>query len=187
VIGNCLSDITDGELATAELPHPVFRDPRIAGQFRALFAAATFANADGRTAGGSNADHLSCEEGLLTLVAGIMRARPATVRPVIPSSIRIAREMMDDDPAAAMSLSDLARASALSRFQVLRAFFKATGMTPHAYLVQRRIDLARRLMAAGTPLAEAALAAGFADQSHMTRVFVSKYGVSPGSYANAMA
>jgi AraC-like DNA-binding protein len=115
-----------------------------------------------------------------------MRKRPATVRSVVPSAIRIAQEMMDDDPAGAISLSDLARASSLSRFQVLRAFFKATGMTPHAYLVQRRIHLARRLMAVGTPLAEAALASGFSDQSHMTRVFVSKYGISPGSYANAM-
>lgn len=187
VIGNCLSDITEGELATAEIPHPVFRDTRITGQFRALFAAATDVNAaDGLNADGPSANHLSCEEGLLTLVAGVMRKRPATVRFVVPSAIRIAQEMMDDDPAGAISLSDLARASSLSRFQVLRAFFKATGMTPHAYLVQRRIHLARRLMAVGTPLAEAALASGFSDQSHMTRVFVSKYGISPGSYANAM-
>jgi AraC-like DNA-binding protein len=165
----------------------VFRDTRITGQFRALFAAATDVNAaDGLNADGPSANHLSCEEGLLTLVAGVMRKRPATVRSVVPSAIRIAQEMMDDDPAGAISLSDLARASSLSRFQVLRAFFKATGMTPHAYLVQRRIHLARRLMAVGTPLAEAALASGFSDQSHMTRVFVSKYGISPGSYANAM-
>jgi AraC-like DNA-binding protein len=188
VIGNCLSDITDGELAMAEIPDPVFRDARTAGQFEALFAAATDTNSDHQNAvSGTNANPLSCEEGLLTLVAGVMRKRPAAGRPLVPHSIRIVREMMDDNPAAGISLSDLARASSLSRFQVLRGFFKATGMTPHAYLIQRRIHLARRLMAVGTPLAETALAAGFSDQSHMTRVFVSKYGLSPRSYANAMA
>ena len=75
--------------------------------------------------------------------------------------------------------------SGLDRFQVLRSFARATGMTPHAYLVQRRIDLVRRLIASGQPLAQAAVASGFADQSHMTRIFVRKYGISPGAYARA--
>jgi AraC-like DNA-binding protein len=42
------------------------------------------------------------------------------------------------------------------------------------------------LIAANTPLAQAAADAGFADQSHMTRVFTSRYGVSPGAYAAAL-
>ena len=86
-----------------------------------------------------------------------------------------------------VTLADLARTSGLSRFQVLRGFVKATGFTPHAYLMQRRIDLARRLIASGSRLADAAAASGFADQSHMTRLFVRKYGVSPGAYAAAFA
>jgi AraC-like DNA-binding protein len=52
--------------------------------------------------------------------------------------------------------------------------------------MQRRVDLARRLIASGTALAQAAAASGFADQSHMTRLFVRKYGVSPGAYQAAM-
>ncbi|HTN99015.1 MAG TPA: helix-turn-helix transcriptional regulator, partial [Nordella sp.] len=75
----------------------------------------------------------------------------------------------------------------LSKFQLLRGFCKATGLTPHAYLVQRRVALARTLIAGRLPLAEAALTAGFADQSHMTRLFVRTYGVSPGLYAEAVA
>jgi AraC-like DNA-binding protein len=55
----------------------------------------------------------------------------------------------------------------------------------HAYQVQRRVALARRLIAQGQPLAEVAAACGFADQSHMTRQFVRKYGVSPGMVAAA--
>jgi AraC-like DNA-binding protein len=94
--------------------------------------------------------------------------------------------MIDDAPTAAFTLADLARACGLSRFQVLRRFVSATGFTPHAYLVQRRLDVARRLIASNTPLAQAAADAGFADQSHMTRVFTSRYGVSPGAYAGAL-
>jgi len=85
-----------------------------------------------------------------------------------------------------VTLADLAEASGLGKFQLLRGFVRATGFTPHAYLVQRRIDLARRLIARHMPLAHAAFASGFADQSHMTRVFVRKYGVSPGHYADAI-
>jgi len=51
--------------------------------------------------------------------------------------------------------------------------------------LQRRVALARRLIAQGLPLAETAAACGFADQSHMTRQFVRKYGVSPGMVAAA--
>ncbi|MNE66642.1 Transcriptional activator NphR [compost metagenome] len=99
--------------------------------------------------------------------------------------MRRAQSLIDDDPTAALTLSDLAQAAGLSRFQVVRGFSKSFGLTPHAYLVQRRIDLVRRLIAGGVPLAEAAAEGGFADQSHMTRIFVRKYGISPGAYAEA--
>ncbi|MBQ2649011.1 MAG: helix-turn-helix transcriptional regulator, partial [Achromobacter sp.] len=103
------------------------------------------------------------------------------------AAIRHALALIDDAPAAALSLADLARACGLSRFQVLRGFSRATGMTPHAYQVQRRLLLARRLLRHGMALADAAASAGFADQSHMTRLFTRAYGVSPGRYALAVA
>ena len=58
-------------------------------------------------------------------------------------------------------------------------------MTPHAYMIQRRIIAARHLIARGMSLADAAAASGFADQSHMTRIFVRTYGISPSMYARA--
>ncbi|MNW13279.1 Virulence regulon transcriptional activator VirF [compost metagenome] len=58
-------------------------------------------------------------------------------------------------------------------------------MTPHAYQIQRRLLLARQLIRRGMTLADAAAASGFADQSHMTRLFVRTYGVSPRRYALA--
>ena len=74
----------------------------------------------------------------------------------------------------------------MSRFQLLRGFTRDVGITPHAYLIQKRIGLCRRLLAAGQSLADAALLAGFADQSHMTRAFVRQFGITPGRYKSAL-
>ncbi|WP_332611303.1 AraC family transcriptional regulator [Achromobacter sp. ESBL13] len=109
----------------------------------------------------------------------------ADARVGVPASIRHAQALIDDAPAAVLSLADLAATSGLSRYQALRAFTRATGMTPHAYQIQRRLLLARQLIRRGMALADAAAASGFADQSHMTRLFARAYGVSPGHYASA--
>lgn len=172
-----VSEITEGRRSAVEIPHPVLHDKAIAAHFEAAFALVT-------SAGEPRMQH---EEAILEIVARVVARVVPNEGQIGPQSIRTAQEMIDCDPTAAISLSDLARASHLSRFQVLRGFAKATGMTPHAYLVQRRIHLARRMIAGGAPLAEAAVASGFVDQSHMTRVFVRKYGVSPRAYANAVA
>jgi AraC-like DNA-binding protein len=86
-----------------------------------------------------------------------------------------------------VSLSELAALSGVSRFQLLRGFAREMGITPHAYLVQRRVRLARRLLAAGRTPAQAAAQAGFADQSHMTRAFVRQLGITPARYQTAIA
>ncbi|ARM89292.1 AraC family transcriptional regulator protein [Rhizobium sp. CIAT894] len=170
-------EIGEGGTRRSEIPHPVIRNGAIAARFEMLFRAAT---------GNGAADGLLCDQLLLRLAADVMRERgDYDGPPPVPASIRAARDLIDDDPLAAVSLADLARESGLSRFQVLRGFAKATGLTPHAYLVQARIHIARRLIAQGMPLAEAAFASGFADQSHMTRVFVRRYGLSPRLYAGA--
>ena len=91
-----------------------------------------------------------------------------------------------DDPVAAPTLAVLAQTAGLSRYQFLRGFARATGLTPHAYLMQRRLHRARQLIARGARLAEAAAVSGFADQSHMTRLFVRSFGMGPGTYAKAV-
>lgn len=166
-------EVAQGGTNRSEIPRPVIHDGRLAERFRALFSAVT-----------GDEERMRCEELLLSVIADAMRetvqqAESATA----PHSIVHARNLIDDDPAAEISLADLARESGLSRFQVLRAFAKVTGFTPHAYLVQARVHLARRLIARGMSLAEAAFESGFADQSHMTRAFVSRYGLTPGAYA----
>jgi len=80
---------------------------------------------------------------------------------------------------------DLATATGRSRFAVHRAFTHVYGMPPSDYQRQLRLREARALIAAGTPISEAAALAGFADQSHLSRWFVRYYGVTPGRYARA--
>jgi AraC-like DNA-binding protein len=117
-----------------------------------------------------------------------VRRRLETAGPAdgIVGLIQRAKARIDDDPSAAVTLAGLAAEASLSRFQLLRGFARYTGLPPHAYLIQRRISLAGRLIAQGTPLADAAVGAGFADQSHMTRAFSRAFGVTPAHYATAV-
>jgi AraC-like DNA-binding protein len=174
VIAEAVSDMSEGRTNDFEFTRPVISDDRIASRFRALYSAMTKEGAA-----------LRHDEMLLILLSAL-RQKDGAARQMVPGAIAAARSMIDDDPQHSVTLAELAQAGGLSKFQLLRGFFRATGFTPHAYLVQRRIDLARRLIARRMPLAEAAFASGFADQSHMTRVFVRKYGVSPASYADAV-
>lgn len=159
--------------ARFEFTRPVIADPRVSAAFWALYAAET-----------GSTDCLRREELLLALVA--RAGRPAVAPPAASTApVAAARQRIDDDPVTPVGLAELAALSGISRFQLIRGFSRATGLTPHAYLLQRRTDLARRLIGEGASLAEAAAAAGFSDQSHMTRTFVRKFGISPGRFAAA--
>ena len=179
LIADLLDDIGVDDARGSEFPSPVIRNGQAAARFRTLFS--TVIVQDGAEAG------LRRDGLLLSLVADVMREqRHADDDVTAPAAIMRARDLIDDDPVAPVTLADLAELSGLSRFQLLRGFAKATGLTPHAYLLQRRIHRARRLIGGGMPLAEAAFASGFADQSHMTRIFVRNFGVSPRAYADTM-
>jgi AraC-like DNA-binding protein len=179
LILDAIDDIYERGLRMQEFPLPVISDARAAAIFARLFRA--------MTDGDDKSSEIRGEELLLELLGRLLneRAAAAPARSA-PAAIARATNRIDAAPAAPITLAALARECGLSRFQVLRGFARATGFTPHAYLMQRRIDLARRLIARGTPLAEAADESGFADQSHMTRSFVSKFGISPGAYAAAV-
>jgi transcriptional regulator GlxA family with amidase domain len=93
---------------------------------------------------------------------------------------------MREHVADGIALVELARACRLSSSAFVRAFKQSMGVPPHQWLLLRRIDRAIELMRDGTvQLAEVALSAGFADQSHFTRIFAGKMGVSPGVWRNA--
>lgn len=102
------------------------------------------------------------------------------------AAIRKAREFIDASFTENPTLDTIAREVGLSRFHFLRLFKTSTGISPHAYLIQRRLDYAKTLIQQGCSLAQAAHEAGFADQSHLTRRFKAAYGITPGQYQHAL-
>ncbi len=169
--------LTDGHDNMAELSHPAINDPVSAKLFLKLYHAITDKN-------GCDSE-IQFHENLLILLERLIEYASSEHNNVVPKSIRDAQSRIDDDPSVALTLDELANIAGISQFQLIRSFSKFTGLTPHAYLVQRRLQRARMMIASGEALANIAHACGFADQSHMTRLFVSAYGMTPGNYAAA--
>ncbi|HUR90211.1 MAG TPA: AraC family transcriptional regulator [Ramlibacter sp.] len=96
-------------------------------------------------------------------------------------------ERLADALTQAPTLDELAVLAGLGKFQLLRRFRKRYGVTPHDWLLQRRADRARGLIRSGMPLVDAASASGFADQSHMTRVFTQRFGFTPGAWRASLS
>lgn len=84
------------------------------------------------------------------------------------------------------SIEDLAQAVHLSPYHLIHVFREEMGVPPHAYLRQIRIRKAKDLLKSGYPLAEAAQAVGFTDQSHLNRWFKRLWGITPGQYRNSV-
>ncbi len=82
----------------------------------------------------------------------------------------------------AADLQRVARHVGLSAWHLIRVFRKATGLTPHAWLIDRRVHQARELLRAGETPSLIAVQCGFADQAHLTRAFKARLGVTPGQY-----
>lgn len=82
----------------------------------------------------------------------------------------------------ALDLQSLADPAGVTRFQVIRDFKAAVGLTPAAFIRDRRLRRAARLIEQGLSLAEAAIAAGFADQSHLSRTFRATRGMTPRTF-----
>jgi AraC-like DNA-binding protein len=169
-------DVLEGATELPSFAAPVFADPQLRLAFDTAFDSATRRD--------ENADEMIAESAALRLVAllGVNLSSKGRQSSHSTISIRRIRDRIDADPGAPLTLAYLAAEAGTSRYQLLRAFASDLGLTPHAYIVQQRVALARRLIRAGSALGDAASAAGFSDQSHLTRVFARQLGVSPGRY-----
>lgn len=116
---------------------------------------------------------------LMALLAGQI---DAGARAGADARMQAVRDHLHEGMATDLGLDELARFAGVDRYRLTRQFSKAFGLSPHAYLVRLRLREARRLLAAGTPVAEAAAAVGFADQSHLGRWFQRAYRLSPAAY-----
>lgn len=153
---------------------PIVHDPELARRFAA-------AHRRLGTACGS----LAQDEGL-TAVYSAALARYARILPISgqvePGAVRRTIDFMDASYDTDIGLADLVRVSGLSRTGLIRAFRAETGLTPHAWLTDRRIRAARAKLASGMSPLDVALACGFYDQSHLNRAFKVRVGVTPGAY-----
>lgn len=116
------------------------------------------------------------------LAAADSSASPRRLAAVDAPAVRKARDLLDAGIRRGITSAELEAAAGLTRYALARHFRASLGTSPYRYLVLRRLDRARALIRRGRPLAEAALASGFADQSHMTRHFRKAYGLSPGRW-----
>jgi AraC-like DNA-binding protein len=100
-----------------------------------------------------------------------------------PWQQRRAEDMLLAGLVGGVRLDEVARRCNLSLSQFGRTFKKTTGLTPHRWLVQRRVERAKDLLLRSMlPLAEIALDCGFSEQSHFTRTFTRMVGTSPGEW-----
>ena len=114
----------------------------------------------------------------------LVRPGPDRVRGGLsPATLRRIRDYVDANLDKTIDIDSLARTAELSPYHFARSFKQSEGVTPHSYVVERRIAKARELLTGtGRPLSEIALEVGFADQSHFARRFRQTVGVSPGQF-----
>jgi AraC-like DNA-binding protein len=86
-----------------------------------------------------------------------------------------------------ISLDDLARVAGVSRFHFHRQFRRSVGVTPHAYVLQMRIERAKGLLTGSDlTVGEVSEAVGFADQSHFSNIFRKLTAMTPRGFRNSM-
>lgn len=98
-----------------------------------------------------------------------------------------ARDYLHANYTRAVALIELEAATGRDRWSLSHDFRTFYGTSPYRYLTMRRLDAVRRMLLAGTSLADAAATAGFADQSHMTRHFSKTFGLAPGRWLQVAA
>jgi AraC-like DNA-binding protein len=163
------------------LTRPVIRDATLIPVLRQLLARLEHWSAGAhRTPDAA----LGCEEALVRTCGLLLRGH-STATPTVEARGDVAqvRDRLADDLGSTASLSELAAIVGLSRYQLLRRFERVYGLAPFEWQRQVRAERARALIGTGSSLAQVAVDCGFADQSHMTRAFVSHFGFTPGAWA----
>ena len=104
-----------------------------------------------------------------------------------PRWFKVVEDAIEGSVAAPPSVNELAALAGVHPSHLLRTFRHHHGCTVATYVRRRRVERARAEIAASKrPLSMIALDAGFADQSHFTRVFRQVYGQTPGEYARSL-
>ena len=170
---------SDGEgdpLSGVAFPDPVIDDPRLAVAFTRVHAALE----------DPASSPLERDTGLAELLLAFARRSPSVRRDPPRGddrhAVALALDYLGDRLDRNVTLDELAAAAGTGKFRLVRLFRERVGMPPHAWQLAQRLRRARRLLEAGTGIAETAAATGFADQSHLHRHFQRGLGFTPGAY-----
>lgn len=163
-----------------EFTQPVVDDPDLFSTWSDLYG---FLVSD--TAAVDRAEALRTE--VARLVADYADTEERFDAPSDVAAVEVARQVLSERVAERVTLDELAAVAGVSRSHLSRAFRHMVGLPPHAYQNQMRVQRAKYLLASGATLSDAASEAGFADQSHFTRVFREFTGATPGQYRDAGA
>ena len=169
-----------GKRGTPRFRLAVTSDPDLAARFGAAHHALELSG-----------QALMADERMLGVLAEMMRRyadiviKPAGTRE--PNGVARAMTYLDANYAEDIDLARLSTVAGLPRFRLIRAFRRETGLTPHAFLVDRRVRAARDMLAEGASPVDAAARSGFYDQAHLTRAFKARVGVTPGVYRSLAA
>lgn len=179
LVTGVLSDAADRPVGRPLFRDPVIVDTRLAGALWNLHESLL-----------GQESRMATDEALSRTLTAL--SRQVTAVPVGRSSsadtrrvAALARERLAAGYLEDLTADELAAVAGRSRFAVYRAFRETYGMAPSDFQRQLRLRAARRLLRAGTPVAEAAALAGFADQSHLTRWFGRYFGITPAQYRRA--
>lgn len=121
------------------------------------------------------------------LIEFLLHHWPAHCQPLAPARplSPVLQKNLDrwiDGQLSTIPLHELAQETGFSRYQLIRAFRRHTGLTPQRWQLNQRVNLARDALKQGEELADIAYRLGFSDQSHFQRVFKHYTGVTPGQY-----
>jgi AraC-like DNA-binding protein len=158
-------------------PDPVIRHPGMVAGFMRLHDALERANT-----------RLECDERLSEWLRAVVehgsakRPAAADLAPTDDRALRVALDYLATHPEQNIGLDELATIAGVGKFRMVRLFRQRLGVTPHVLHIANRIRAARRSLENGDTIAQAALATGFADQSHLHRHFTRVLGVTPGEY-----
>jgi AraC-like DNA-binding protein len=137
-----------------------------------------------------DADSLDAEARLVLIaerITGHLTRTPRPARSPEPGLARQLRQLLDGHLTSQISLARAAATLDRSAAHLVRSFSRQFGLSPHAYVIGRRIDAARRLLLQGATPADVATAVGFYDQAHFTRHFKNHTATTPASYARSHA
>jgi AraC family transcriptional regulator len=117
--------------------------------------------------------------------SGLRRPEPKA-NGLTPGQLKKIAGFIEERLEESLNIEDIAAAVGLNPIHFARQFKRTTGKPPYQFVIEKRVERARELLAADMPIAEVAAAAGFSHQEHLTRVFGRQTGMTPGAYRRSL-